>query len=203
MRSALRQPGYLQLDQVRPPKHCVWGYDRTLKVRNFRSTKVGNFQSQLTISRRQLAAGPPARAAHREESELGREGAADGCPVGPPRRWQPWTHRRRHNTDGHNASSQHAHFPHTFVRPGLNDDRYLVERFQSKVDGEIRPLRGNGASKKSRGKASREIVSLSTVQRMRPERDEIIICTGVNCTTLGVQYWDDRATGLFVNAKYR
>ena len=45
---SLRQPGYLQLDQVRPPKHCVWGYDRTLKVRNFRSTKVGNFQSQLT-----------------------------------------------------------------------------------------------------------------------------------------------------------
>ena len=32
---SLRQPGYLQLDQVRTPKHCVWGYDRTLKVRNF------------------------------------------------------------------------------------------------------------------------------------------------------------------------
>ena len=45
---SLRQPGYLQLDQVRTPKHCVWGYDRTLKVRNFQSTKVGNFQSQLT-----------------------------------------------------------------------------------------------------------------------------------------------------------
>ena len=45
---SLRQPGYLQLNQVRPPKHCVWGYDRTLKVRNFGSTKVGNFQSQLT-----------------------------------------------------------------------------------------------------------------------------------------------------------
>ena len=40
---SLRQPGYLQLDQVRHPKHRVWGYDRTLKVRNFRSTKVGNF----------------------------------------------------------------------------------------------------------------------------------------------------------------
>ena len=45
---SLRQPGYLQLDQVRTPKHCVWGYDRTLKVRNFQSTKMGNFQSQLT-----------------------------------------------------------------------------------------------------------------------------------------------------------
>ena len=87
--------------------------------------------------------------------------------------------------------------------PGLNDDRYVIERFQSRADGEIRPRRRTGASKKVRGKASREIASLSTVQQMRPERDEIIICTGVNCTTLGVQYWGDRATGLFVNAKYR
>ena len=79
----------------------------------------------------------------------------------------------------------------------------MIERFQSKADGEIRPRRRNGSSKKSRGKASREIVSLSTVQRLRPERDEIIICTGVNRTTLGVQYWGDRATGLFVNGKYR
>ena len=28
---SLRQPGYLQLDQVRHPKHRVWGYDRTSK----------------------------------------------------------------------------------------------------------------------------------------------------------------------------
>ena len=79
----------------------------------------------------------------------------------------------------------------------------MIERFQSKADGEIRPRGRNGSSKKGRGKASREIVSLSTVQRMRPERDEIIICTGVNRTTLGVQYWGDRAVGLFVDAKYR
>ena len=96
---------------------------------------------------------------------------------------------------------------HTFLThlfgPGLDDDRYVIERFQSKADGEIRPRGRNGSSKKGRGKASREIVSLSTVQRMRPERDEIIICTGVNRTTLGVQYWGDRAVGLFVDAKYR
>ena len=87
--------------------------------------------------------------------------------------------------------------------PGLDDDRYVIGRFQSKADGEILPRHGKGTSKKGRGKASREIVSLSTVQRMRPERDEIIICTGVNRTTLGVQYWGDRAVGLFVDAKYR
>ena len=93
--------------------------------------------------------------------------------------------------------STHTFLTHLFG-PGLDDDRYVIERFQSKADGEIRPRGRNGSSKKGRGKASREIVSLSTVQRMRPERDEIIICTGVNRTTLGVQYWGDRAVGLFV-----
>ena len=98
--------------------------------------------------------------------------------------------------------STHTFLTHLFG-PGLDDDRYVIERFQSKADGEIRPRRRNGASKRGRGKGSREIVSLSTVQRMRPERDEIIICTGVNCTTLGVQYWGVRATGLFVTGKFR
>ena len=98
--------------------------------------------------------------------------------------------------------STHTFLTHLFG-PGLDEDRYLVERFQSMADGEIRRRPRNGASKKGRGKSSREIASLSTVQRMRPERDEIIICTGVNCTNLGVQYWGDRAVGLFANAKYR
>ncbi len=40
---SLRQPGYLQLDQVRHPKHRVWGYDRTLKVRNISIDKSGKF----------------------------------------------------------------------------------------------------------------------------------------------------------------
>ena len=90
---------------------------------------------------------------------------------------------------------------HMFGR-GLDDDRYVIERFRSKADGEIHPRRRNGASKKSRGKTSREIVSLSTVQRMRPERDEIIVCTGIAITG-GIQYWGDRAMGLLVNGKYR
>ena len=90
---------------------------------------------------------------------------------------------------------------HMFGR-GLDDDRYVIERFQSKADGEIRPRRRNVTSKKSRGKTSREVVSLSTVQRMRPERDEIIVCTGIAITG-GIQYWGDRAMGLLVNAKYR
>ena len=61
---SLRQPGYPQLDRVRHPKHRVWGYGRTLKVRNFRSTKVGNFQSQLTVPVEQ----PPDRALGRRQA---------------------------------------------------------------------------------------------------------------------------------------
>ena len=90
---------------------------------------------------------------------------------------------------------------HMFGR-GLDDDRYVIERFQSKADGEIRPRRRNGAPKKSRGKASHETASLSTVRKMRPERDEIIVCTGIAITG-GIQYWGDRAMGLLVNGKYR
>ena len=95
--------------------------------------------------------------------------------------------------------STHTFLTHLFGS-GLNDDRYRVERFQSKADGEIRPRRCNGTSKKSQGKASREIVSLSTVKQMRPERDEIIICTGVNFTTLGV---DRRADSMPIGALTR
>ena len=99
------------------------------------------------------------------------------------------------------AADTRTFLTHMFGR-GLDDDRYVIERFRSKADGEIRPRRRIGASKKSRGKTSREIVSLSTVQRMRPKRDEIIVCTGIAITG-GIQYWGDRAMGLLMNAKYR
>ena len=89
-------------------------------------------------------------------------------------------------------TNAHTFLTHMFGR-GLDDDRFRVERFQSMSDGEIRPRRCNGPSKKGRGKASREIVSLRTVQKIRPARDEIIICTGVHCATAGVQYWGEYA----------
>ena len=53
---------------------------------------------------------------------------------------------------------------------GLDDDRYVIERFQSMADGEIRPRRRSGSSKKGRGKTCREIVSLGAVQRMSVNR---------------------------------
>ncbi len=62
---------------------------------------------------------------------------------------------------------------------GLEDDRYVVERFQAMADGDIRRWPGDELAKKGRRKAKRTITSLKAVQQMRPERTEIIVCTGL------------------------
>ena len=90
---------------------------------------------------------------------------------------------------------------HMFGR-GLEDDRYVVERFKSMTNGDIRPLSADGPAKKSRRKARRTTVTLKAVREMRPGRDEIIICTGVTIKG-GTQIWGDLATGLFVERKQR
>ncbi len=65
---------------------------------------------------------------------------------------------------------------------GLDDDRYVVERFRSMADGDIRPL-SNGVSGTN--------VSRQAVRKMRPARDEIIVATGINLRNSGVQYWGE------------
>ena len=64
---------------------------------------------------------------------------------------------------------------HMFMRD-LDDNRYVVERYKSTFDGEI--IRWPGEGKSKTGKQPRQVMSLGAVQRMRPERDEIIACTG-------------------------
>ena len=90
---------------------------------------------------------------------------------------------------------------HVFGR-GLEDDRYVVERFKSMTNGDIRPLSADGPAKKGRRKVRRTTVSLKAVKEMRPKRDEIIICTGVTIKG-GAQFWGDRATSIFVERKQR
>ena len=75
---------------------------------------------------------------------------------------------------------------HMFGR-GLEDDRYIVERFKSMTNGDIRPLSTEKPAKKGRRKARRTTVSRRAVKEMRPGRDEIIICTGVTIKG-GAQY---------------
>ena len=78
---------------------------------------------------------------------------------------------------------------------GLDDDRYVVERFQSMADGDIRPLRAKGPRTKGRPKAPGTIASRQVVRKMRPARDEIIVATGINLRNSGVQYWANLLCG--------
>ena len=84
---------------------------------------------------------------------------------------------------------------------GLDEERYRVQRYKSCADGEIKPRRTEKASRK--GRTVREVVSLRTVRRMRPDRDEIIVCTGVERPSCGVQYWGALACGFLVASNSR
>ena len=72
---------------------------------------------------------------------------------------------------------------------GLEDERYVVERFQAMADGDIRRLPGDAAPAKGRRKAKRTIATVKAVKEMRPARTEIIVCTGLRIKGSGIQYW--------------
>ena len=84
---------------------------------------------------------------------------------------------------------------HLFGR-GLDDERYVVETYRSLPSGEIRPVETGQPKAKGRCRPRRQIVSRKTVREMRPERDEIIVCTGVKLARSGVQMWGVAAAGL-------
>ena len=84
---------------------------------------------------------------------------------------------------------------HLFGR-GLEDDRYVIERYKSLANGEIRPVRAERPKAKGRQRQRRTVATLSAVKKLRPERDEIIVCTGVKLARSGVQIWGVQATGL-------
>ena len=75
---------------------------------------------------------------------------------------------------------------HMFGR-GLDDERYVVERFQSMADGDIR--RRPGGNPKGRRRAKSAAASLKAVKEMRSAPDEIIVCTALNLKGSGIQMW--------------
>ena len=70
---------------------------------------------------------------------------------------------------------------------GLDGELYLVERFRTKPDGEIRPVPAE--EPEGRRGPRRTVVDAGTVREMRPERDEIIVCTALDLKASGVQIW--------------
>jgi len=92
---------------------------------------------------------------------------------------------------------------HIFGR-GLEDDRYVVERFRSAADGEIRPVPIAAPAPRGRRRRPRHTVtSLSNVTKMRPARDEIIVCTAVNLKDSGVQLWGEYSCGFLAQGRHR
>ena len=84
---------------------------------------------------------------------------------------------------------------------GLEDSRYVVEKYRSHPNGEVRPVEAGQVETKGKRKPRRTIASLAAVRKMRPERDEIIVCTGVKLAGSGVQLYGWQATGL-IAARY-
>ena len=84
---------------------------------------------------------------------------------------------------------------HLFGR-GLDDERYVVEKYRSHPNGEIEPVQAEQPRTKGRRRPRRKIVSRRAVREMRPEGDEIIVCTGVKLARSGVQMWGLAASGM-------
>ena len=82
------------------------------------------------------------------------------------------------------------------------DDRFVVERFESMASGEIRPLRAAKAAAGDDRHKARTTVSRRTVQRLRPTRYEIIVATGVS-RDAGIQLYGDGAAGMALRSSWR
>ncbi|WP_419737883.1 hypothetical protein [Ruegeria sp.] len=73
------------------------------------------------------------------------------------------------------------------------DTRYVVERFRSmSKTGEIRPVEA--------GQKKRETLTRAAIHKLRPARNEIIICTARADSKSGCQLWGSIASGLFFAA---
>ena len=99
---------------------------------------------------------------------------------------------------GNTASTFLVHF----FGSGLADERYVVERFKARADGDIVPVLAEAPQANARRKGRRVTATLKAVKEMRPARTEIIICTGLR-TRGGQQLWGSLAAGLLCDRKQR
>ena len=105
---------------------------------------------------------------------------------------------------GYFPEIRHPHFgsgppgPRDFIRPAdlmhfvggeLDDERYVVQRFVSRSNGDIVAVPAEAPGRKGGRRARGTIVPLKEVEKLRPARDEIIIATGVKRLGSGVQIW--------------
>ena len=79
---------------------------------------------------------------------------------------------------------------------GLEGDRYVIEKYRSLADGQIHEVEAEQPGTRARRGKRRTIMSAGAVKKLRPERDEIIVCTALNLKASGIQYWGLGASGL-------
>ena len=84
---------------------------------------------------------------------------------------------------------------HVFGR-GLEGDRYVIEKYRSLSDGQIHAVEAEQPATKARRSKRRTIMSAGAVKKLRPEPDEIIVCTALNLKASGIQYWGMNVAGL-------
>ena len=101
---------------------------------------------------------------------------------------------------GNTAATYLTHF----FGSGLSDDTYVVERYRALVDGDIRRCADEAPAAKGKGRRKTKFPTATreAVQALRPERTEIIVCTGLE-TRGGVQFWGSVATGLLCERKQK
>ncbi len=83
---------------------------------------------------------------------------------------------------------------HVYGR-GLEGDRYVIEKYRSDTNGQIHSVGSGQPGTKGRRSPRRTIMSAAGVRSLRPERDEIIVCTALNLKASGIQYWGESAAG--------
>ena len=90
-----------------------------------------------------------------------------------------------------------------FTGGGLDDDRYVIQRFVSRSNGDIVAVGEAAPRSKGRRRSRGTVVPLAEVEKLRPARDEIIIATGVRRRSSGVQIWGWRALSIFTDRRQR
>ena len=85
---------------------------------------------------------------------------------------------------------------------GLADEKYVVEKFHARADGDIVPVPAGPVGAKGKANSRRVIATLKAVRELRPARTEIIVCTGLR-TRGGQQLWGSVATSMFCDRKQR
>ena len=89
---------------------------------------------------------------------------------------------------------------------GLEGDRYVIEKYRSDSDGQIHPVEPEQPRTAGRRRRRRIVVGAAAVKKLRPGRDEIIVCTArtaLNLKASGIQYWGSAAAGFLATRHAR